>query len=394
VNGFFDLKAVTTLPDCARCQLTASCHSPKVRVHGGGQQKILIVAGSPDFSVDRSGDVTTGGAFIYLQQLLEQYGLVLTRDCWWVHAVSCHSSLKTTEEWIECCRPIVRNALESLSPRMVFLLGHTAIKSVIGGLSAQNVSTANNWYGWQIPEREHNMWICPLPDPEWISEKTLDRGRAAYFTRLVEHAVQKQDRPYSNHHDLAGASFNRVQIMQDCNSVAQVLSKMIVQGTPVAFDYETTGLKPDREGHRVLSVGVSDGVTTIAFPMNNAVQGIWVEFLQSAVPKIAANLKFEETWSRVFFGTPVSNWFWDTMLYAHVLDNREGIVGLKFQAYVNFGIDGYDASIQPYIKSRGKGANAFNTMESAPLFDLLQYNGMDALLEWKLWSRQSGRESV
>jgi hypothetical protein len=101
--------------------------------------------------------------------------------------------------------------------------------------------------------------------------------------------------------------------------------------------------------------------------------------------KIAANMKFEEIWSREILKIRVANWLWDSMLAAHNLDNRQEITGLKFQAYVNYGIIDYDSHIKPFLQSKEENnGNAFNRIHEVDLFDLLTYCGIDSMLEYRL----------
>jgi hypothetical protein len=73
------------------------------------------------------------------------------------------------------------------------------------------------------------------------------------------------------------------------------------------------------------------------------------------------------------------------MIATHILDNRPGIAGLKFQAFVQYGIEDYSSHIESYLKSDSKwGANGKNRVHKAPQRDLLIYCGMDALLEFNL----------
>jgi hypothetical protein len=72
------------------------------------------------------------------------------------------------------------------------------------------------------------------------------------------------------------------------------------------------------------------------------------------------------------------------MQAAHILDNRPGILGLKFQTYVNFGVVDYDSHIAPYLTSNSKNGNAFNRVDDIPIDDLLEYCAMDSLFEYRL----------
>ena len=78
-------------------------------------------------------------------------------------------------------------------------------------------------------------------------------------------------------------------------------------------------------------------------------------------------------------GKGVRHWFWDTMLAAHVLDNRPGICGLKFQAFVNLGEGDWDSHLKLYLA--GDGGNGKNRIHEVDLGDLLEYCGLDSLFE-------------
>lgn len=84
-------------------------------------------------------------------------------------------------------------------------------------------------------------------------------------------------------------------------------------------------------------------------------------------------------------GFPVKNWVWDTMLAAHVIDQRSGITGLKFQAFAALGVSDYESHIKPFLKSDG---NKLNRIKEIDKNDLLIYNGLDAYFEFLLAQKQ------
>ena len=148
-------------------------------------------------------------------------------------------------------------------------------------------------------------------------------------------------------------------------------------------------MKPEYKGAEIVSCSVSDGERTIAYPWVGDAITATSKLLKSSIGKIAANIKFEERWTRCILGHRVRNWDWDTMLAANVLNNARGVAGLKFQAFVNLGQAPYDKHIEPYLKT-GKGQQ-INRIKEIPLKDLLVYNGMDSLLEFKLTALQKRR---
>jgi hypothetical protein len=100
--------------------------------------------------------------------------------------------------------------------------------------------------------------------------------------------------------------------------------------------------------------------------------------------KIASNMKFEERWTRAKLGHPVAGWDWDTMLAAHVLDNRPEVTSVKFQAYVLLGVPGYEDALEGKLKVRS-GLNRIGDIHPK---DLLTYCGVDGLVEYRVAMRQ------
>ena len=152
-----------------------------------------------------------------------------------------------------------------------------------------------------------------------------------------------------------------------------------------SFDYETTGLKPYNKGHKIKCVSVSDGFVSYGF-MLEGVEEEWKKYLISDSKKIAQNLKFEDIWSNVILKSEVKNWYWDTMIAAHILNNCGGVTGLKFQAYTLLGIAGYD-TVDEYLTG-GKSANSFNTIDKCPQDPLLQYCAEDSFYTFKIYELQ------
>jgi hypothetical protein len=112
------------------------------------------------------------------------------------------------------------------------------------------------------------------------------------------------------------------------------------------------------------------------------------------IGKIAQNMKFEEAWSVVRLHQPVQNWEHDPMQASHIMDNRAGITGLKFQVYVQFGVPDYSSEIEPYLDADKTNANSFNTV--LKLIELpggkeklMKYCAYDSIYEYRLSKLQT-----
>ena len=159
----------------------------------------------------------------------------------------------------------------------------------------------------------------------------------------------------------------------------------------VAFDYETTGVKPQGKGHRIVcaSIAVSSSLVYVfMMPKSKKEREPFLELLKNPnVGKMAHNMKFEDHWTEVKLKTSIFNWTWDSMLAAHILDNRTGVTGLKYQAFVRFGVRDYDSEITPYLQA--EGSNDINKI--GELIDkpggqekLLEYCALDSIYQYRL----------
>ena len=173
--------------------------------------------------------------------------------------------------------------------------------------------------------------------------------------------------------------------------------KMIKDHKLISFDYETTGIKPHHPDQKIICTSVSCSALQTFVWMNDPEKDeIFKKILQNPeIMKTAHNSNFEDIWSEVKLGAKIQGWEWCSMNNAHILDNRHGISGLKFQTYVNFGVCGYDDLVSPYLKARNKkekGANGINRIEEFikkyGKKELMKYCGFDSIYGYMLTTKQ------
>jgi len=395
---FFDeseFKRASSVPRCNVCGVYRGCRTPKMPVTGEGKRKVLIVAEAPGKEEDKRGTQLIGESGQLLREVLREIDVDLDRDCWKTNSVVCwpgEGNPKPTKKRILQCRPNLLKTIKELQPRCVILLGGTAVSSLIGYLWKEDPGKVSLWAGHTIPDREFNSWVCPTFHPAYLLRSGGDQALRLWFKRHLEVAFRQKGRPWEVVPDYR----KQVRIEYDPRGAAALLESFPDNpDDPIAFDYETTMLKPDSSEAKIVSCAVAwwasndEDVRAVSFLWRGEAVFLWRgeaveamgELLRSDVPKIAANLKFEERWTRKEFGHGVNNWAWDTMQAAHVLDNRPGITGLKFQAYVNFGQPVYDVKTAPYFKSESNKPNRIYEIDPK---ELLLYGGLDALLEFKL----------
>lgn len=403
MQGFFSKEALLkkgpapTLPLCGACKLHKKCESPKMEPIGDEGSDILFVSESPGTEEDKQGRHLVGniGRFFKDDILKRRLNFDIKNEAWLTNAILCcpepEDEKKTdiTDAHITYCRPALTKTLNELKPRLIIPMGTIAVKSVLAGLwkdEEEGIGGITRWADWQIPCRKLNAWICPIYNPAHIVYEVRQRPRAEGrilkdYARQVEAALSPKGRPYK---DNTTDFRKQIHIEYDDKKAAKFIRRVIKQGGLAAFDYECDRLKPDHPDARIVSCSIChNGEETWAFPWHGEVIPAMREFVRSSIGKIAANIKFEARWTKSKLGVWVKNWRLDTMLSGHLLDFREGISGLKFQTFVNFGIEAYDNVVEQYFKG-AKDSNSPNRIKECDLRSLLLYNGLDSLFEYML----------
>lgn len=374
------------------CSLCTSCRSPRMPVTGQGQMKTLVIAEAPGEQEDQKGIQLIGPAGQVLRHVLAEFGLDLDRDCRKTNAVRCRppNNRKPTAREVQTCQPHIWEEIKTHPPKLILLLGQTALESFLLGHWKKEVGQIGRWRGFTIPDQKAECWVCPTYHPSYILRSQQGReirGKAGdsveeiFFLHDIENALKHLREPFS------------IFTIPEPEIYVTPIDSIHVRNH-IAIDYETTGIKPFRTGHRIVSCGVcGDDGKPFAFPMEDKMFVVWRAILKDRdVSKIAHNMKFEHQWARHCLGVETAGWEWDTMLAAHVLDNRRGITSLKFQAYVNFGVADYAGNIQDTFDS--DGGDGFNVLKgTAPTEELLRYNALDAFFCYKLMEKQRDRFS-
>jgi len=388
MKGFFTKKQTESKsrPDgktysCASCGLYKDCQSPRMKPFGNFQKGILNIGESPGEVEDQRNKPWQGKTGRLLQKTYRRLGIDLFEDCLNINAVNCRpkdNRIPTNYE-VDCCRKNLLKVIDEHQPKVIVVLGGSALHSILGHRWKNDLGGISKWRGFAIPDKDLKAWVCPTFHPSFISRE--EGAAETIWVQDLEQAIKKVDEPLPRYQK------PKIEIIEDLS----VLNT--IKGDMVAFDYETTGLKPHASGHRIVCCAVAyDENRAYAFMMPKSKRATqpFIDLLANVwLAKMAHNMKFEETWSVVRLRQPVVNWGWDSMQAAHVIDNRTGVTGLKFQTYVNFGVVDYASEVAPYLRAKDNNGNAINRiMELVEMpggkEKLLEYCGLDAIYEHRL----------
>jgi uracil-DNA glycosylase family 4 len=417
MKGFFTNKIIepqkpkqrneNEIDPCEKCKLYKKCESPRMEYTGNGKLKILLIGEAPGKDEDENWKELgykkptqfIGKAGQVLRETISKNGLSMNRDFWVTNSISCRppENRKPTKRELKICKPRIDKLIEELKPEFIWLIGGTAIESFYNGrFSGMAIS---RWRGLCVPDPDTNAWIVPLFHPSYVLRNQNDKGLRSLFNRDLKKAAAWIE----TKEPLTPESFidfeSRVEIVTDYERAEQLLKGTLEFASEFAFDYETSGLKPYYKDHVVWSLAVCNDVgDCFALSMQEHwtddelgnLEDIWIEILEcERIKKVAHNLKFEEAWSREIYGSDTKNWHWCTMNTAHILDCRSRFTGLKFQAYIYYGVGEYDGDVKKFIAP--KPGQKLNRLNQVPLHDLLLYNGMDAAITYQLYLDQKAK---
>lgn len=375
-----------SLPQCGACGLHKKCYSPRMPPTGAGKRSILFVAEAPGENEDKIGEQLIGDAGKLLRRSLSRLDCNLN-DCIKTNAVICRPPKNVIDpKYVECCRPNLISTIKKYQPKVIILLGGSAVQSLVTTEWKKDLHGIGQWVGFTIPSPTYHAWLCPTYHPSFILRTNSDPTLMLMFEQHLKKALELESEPCwpTSVNDL----LKEVEIIEDRRQARQRMRELSTKEGVLAFDYETTGLKPEKKEQRIVCCSFClNGEDTFACPIDAQSIPILSKVLSNPnLRKVASNLKFEERWTRAKVGHPVASWHWDTMLAAHMIDNRPGITSVKFQAYIHLGVADYDSKISPFLYA--SHANDLNTIDKADLVDLLRYNALDSLIEFKVMEKQ------
>lgn len=365
---------------CVSCGLYKYCTSPKMPPTGGFKKKILIIGSRPAQIDDVHGQQFVGKDGRTLKRILEKHGIDIVEDCASVNAVRCFTKNEISKVNLEACRSKTLQAIEQYKPKIIILVGELAVQSVIAHRWKKNFDNIHKWRGFVIPDQDLMAWVCPVYDPATFDKNEVEA------TTILENDIA----------NIASYLHKKLPVYKEPK--IEYISDLSVLDTikvgEVAFDYETTGLKPHAKGHRIVCASVADTpdhVYTFLMPGSRKKRKPFTDLLQRReVYKMAHNMKFEDNWTNVRLGIGVNGWMFDSQIAAHQIDNRKGVTGLKFQTYVRLGVVDYDSEISPILKSVDDTSNGFNRIiefmnKSKENEDkVLKYCAYDSINEYRI----------
>lgn len=293
------IRVNSVLPQCGACGYYKACRTPKISVSGAGKRKLLVVGRFPDDGADRAGAGNRSNAAETLRTVAGKYGYRLDKDAWWTDAMICKPAGKTkVDQAVDYCRPNLIKTVQELKPKVILLLGSEAVMSFFGWVWKPGEGGIYRFRGYRVPNRKTNAWVVPTWHPTMLLQEkdpVLDRQFQEDVKAALEFAHPGSSRPYPADNVPPETEEDRIEVVKSTERAAirvRILTERAKRrGLAVAFDFETTCLKPDGPASEIVSCAVCfGGEDTIAYPWDRRTAEATKELLEDpAVPKVGAN---------------------------------------------------------------------------------------------------------
>jgi len=419
--SFGDSTAFQVSTECGNCGNYLNCCNPKLKASGSGSNGILLLLETPSKEEDYYGEAGTlnDEQFLWLKNQLEEIGISYD-DCWKVNAVGCYSSIKKPKLF-KFCQNRIDAIIREKKPRLIIAFGTDTLQVTVANTFTRGIGDIIKWRGFCIPERrwgdgnpDDGIWIMHVESPmEIIYSEALQRNnkwkRAETFLDKV-FAVERTS--YYRMHlrtlkeDIRNAyikSSEPIPKKVQTTIIPRVILSEIealdflkhtyhyLKENPQAIlvmDTETSSLKSYNRNTFLYSVSmladIKQGATSFLITplIIKALQKIF-----TLNPRIAgANWKFDYCFLKNKANIDAYNLYHDTVLMAHILDNRDGITSLKFCGYVYYG-QAWEDTVHKYLEAEG-GCNELNRIRQAPVKDLLYYGSLDVIMTYLVMVKQ------
>lgn len=168
---------------CDRCPLAIENNFTMVKPRGNINSKLFFIGEAPGHKEKKLGYTFVGKAGILLQSFIDEYNL--NNHCYLTNAIKCRPPRNRTPfmSELDACKPHLIREFRDGKPKIIVLLGNTAINSFFGK-EINGVSKLNNKF--LIYKKQviifayHPSYIARNPELEYEYHKLFKKIRVLY----------------------------------------------------------------------------------------------------------------------------------------------------------------------------------------------------------------------
>lgn len=162
---------------CIKCAL-AKTRTNVVVSRGTKKGKLFIIGEGPGKNEDETGLPFVGRAGRLLDQILESVGIDSNKDAYISNMVKCRppENRKPSKEELNACSPWLKEQLRIISPKIILLVGSTAVEGVLG-IKEGITKIRGSWI------EENQMLYMPIFHPSYLlRNSSKEPGKPKWLT--------------------------------------------------------------------------------------------------------------------------------------------------------------------------------------------------------------------
>lgn len=368
--------------NCLNCPANKKKSKCFLKQHISAQVEVLFILPSNSYSELRRTIKK------WMDNQTEVGMVAFVPDIWCKHDLDIYRDDKKYPVRNLHCSDILHKTIPS-TIKHVFIVGIGATRAYFGEEYGKDYAY-NKVYGYTMPDVENNRLLSFIYEPssnalmgdrkdKYVLERTIFHRTMQQAAKRIGSIIEKRWKYPIKYCKV----LNEEEALVELDKILDGEYEQFI-----AYDYEATGLKPFREGQTLYTCSISPNPEySFAFIMTDATNEKLKKILANIyIPIVAANNPYEYKMGKELLGFTVNNFLYDCCLGQHMLDLRRGVVSVKFQARMRYGVKDYEKPMKQYLvpsdeECDANGANAINTIMSAPIKSLLLYNALDSLLE-------------
>lgn len=380
--------------DCKLCDLHKTCKfSNKIPGRGSRNPTWMFIGQGPGEDEDKQGKNFVGRTGSLLVGSVQELGFDITK-CRFENAVRCWSGEGNREPSpaeISACKPFLMKAIEKSKPKVIILLGNTALKAITGKTGITRMrGTVWEKDGIYYVATWHPSYLLYRKYDEKVLEQFCSDLRKA--KNIVKEGIKK---PEDIH----------LHTVMDYDEAMDYFSYFEKLELPLDTDYETHGNKKTKKGygpnpfakdaHCVMVSYSWDPHYAVSIPLIkkdapwSRTKGLkLIERMKKMIRyrnlhglKMGAyNAVFDWLYPHVTHGVPFPDLDFDGYLAHHLVDEELKMPGLKQLMWLHTDLGGYEKELEEYCATHPDAdVSRGGSFANIPIPILGPYNGIDSI---------------
>lgn len=268
----------------------------------------------------------SGGSGSIMRRMLKSAG-IQEEDVFFTVATRCYTGKAPVVKQLAKCKPYLMEEIFSVRPKVIIPMGAQSMKTLIEARSI--VAMRGSATDATFVSEDGEEFSCEVLPTYAVGIVFREPGKEEFIVNDLKRALGR----LTGNSEPEGTEVMIASSLEECYHIRDLL----LEAEEFSFDFETNGLDYLASDAQILCASFSNemGVAYVIPLVGELCRTLWLadeyeevkeimrQILESDVPKIATNGKFDCSWAQATLGISVSHFDWDDqLLYAMIHEER------------------------------------------------------------------------